>query len=143
MMLQHPFETLEDLKESYYLVQRFPGRFELQLHGLNFLPGTDIVDMAVQQGYYTRAELDEIMYAPMEEQFEAYWKREVSQESRLWYEMIYCWQFSCFRNQLRRWERLPTAHPEQIHRMYRYARRLARVRYIWKKGRIVLKRLLG
>ena len=57
--------------------------------------------------------------------------------------MIYCWQFSCFRNQLRRWERLPTAHPEQIHRMYRYARRLARVRYIWKKGRIVLKRLLG
>ena len=143
LMLQHPFETLEDLKESYYLVQRFPGRFELQLHGLNFLPGTDIVDMAVQQGYYTRAELDEIMYAPMEEQFEAYWKREVSQESRLWYEMIYCWQFSCFRNQLRRWERLPTAHPEQIHRMYRYARRLARVRYIWKKGRIVLKRLLG
>ena len=58
LMLQHPFETIEDLKESYRLVQKFPGRYELQLHGLNFLPGTDIVDMAIQQGYYTPAELD-------------------------------------------------------------------------------------
>ena len=88
LMLQHPFETIEDLKESYRLVQRFPGRYELQLHGLNFLPGTDIVDMAIQQGYYTPAELERIMYAPMEEQFGAYWKREVSLESQLWYEMI-------------------------------------------------------
>ena len=47
LMLQHPFETIEDLKESYRLVQKFPGRYELQLHGLNFLPGTDIVDMAI------------------------------------------------------------------------------------------------
>ena len=67
LMLQHPFETIEDLKESYYLVQKFPGRFELQLHGLNFLPGTDIVNMAIQQGYYTPAELERIMYAPMVE----------------------------------------------------------------------------
>ena len=141
LMLQHPFETIEDLKESYYLVQKFPGRFELQLHGLNFLPGTDIVNMAIQQGYYTPAELERIMYAPMEEQFGAYWKREVSQESQLWYEMIYCWQFFCFRSRLRRWENAPKEHIMEIHRAYQQAERLARFRYIWKKGNVVFRRM--
>lgn len=140
LMLQHPFETIEDLKESYYLVQKFPGRYELQLHGLNFLPGTDIVDMAIQQGYYTPAELDKIMYAPMEEQFGTYWKREVSQESQLWYEMIYCWQFACFRKRLRRWECSPESYVREIHQMYSRAKQLARLRYLWKKGYVVLRK---
>ena len=142
LMLHHPFETIEDLKESYRLVQKFPGRYELQLHGLNFLPGTDIVDMAIQQGYYTPAELDRIMYAPMEEQFGAYWKREVSQESQLWYEMIYCWQFACFRSRLRRWESCPESHAREIHGAYRQAERLAKLRYIWKKGNVVFRRIV-
>ena len=141
LMLQHPFETIQDLKESYHLVQKFPGRYELQLHGLNFLPGTDIVDMAIAQGIYTPAELDQIMYAPMEEQFGAYWKREVSPESQLWYEMIYCWQFPVFRSRLLHWEEDPLPHAADIHRAYRQAERLSRVRYLYKKGRVVLKRL--
>ena len=141
LMLQHPFETIEDLKESYYLVQKFPGRYELQLHGLNFLPGTDIVDMAIQQGYYTPAELDKIMYAPMEEQFGTYWKREVSQESQLWYEMIYCWQFACFRKKLRKWESNPMNHLQEIHVIYKRANILTRVRYFYKKSLVVGKRL--
>ena len=70
-MLQHPFESLEDLKETYFLVKELPGRYVLQLHGLNFLPGTDIVSMAVEQGLFTQAELDRIMFATMEEQFGA------------------------------------------------------------------------
>ena len=140
-MLQHPFETIEDLKESYYLVQQFPGRYELQLHGLNFLPGTDIVDMAVQEGYYTRAELDRIMYAPMEEQFETYWKREVSMESQLWYEMIYCWQFPWFRDRLRKWEACPDCYAKEIHRMYQKAETAARFRYLWKKGTVVFQKI--
>lgn len=143
LMLQHPFETMEDLKESYYLVQRFPGRYELQLHGLNFLPGTDIVDIAIQQGYYTPEELDQIMYAPMEEQFGAYWKREVSQESQLWYEMIYCWQFARFRKQLHRWEKDPIPHASEIDRMYQKAQKLAKMRYLYKKGNVVLRKYLS
>ena len=141
LMLQHPFEIIQDLKESYHLVQKFPGRYELQLHGLNFLPGTDIVDMAIAQGIYTPAELDQIMYAPMEEQFGAYWKREVSPKSQLWYEMIYCWQFPVFRSRLLHWEEDPLPHAADIHRAYRRAERLSRVRYLYKKGRVVLKRL--
>ncbi len=141
LMLQHPFETIEDLKESYYLVKRFPGRYELQLHGLNFLPGTDIVDMAVQQGYYTPEELEKIMYAPMCEQFGAYWKRETSLESQLWYQMIYCWQFRSLRAKVARWESDPLPYEKEIGALYAKAERLAKARYLFRKSHIVLQRV--
>lgn len=97
--------------------------------------------MAIQQGYYTPAELNKIMYAPMEEQFGTYWKREVSQESQLWYEMIYCWQFACFRKKLRKWESNPMNHLQEIHVTYKKANILTRVRYFYKKSLVVGKRL--
>lgn len=141
LMLQHPFETLEDLKESYRLVKRFPAfSYELQLHGLNFLPGTDIVEMAIAQGLFTREEMERVMYAPMEEQFGAYWQRETGEESRLWYEMIYCWQFRLFRRRLERWEGDPAAHRAALDRCCRLARGLARLRYLVKKGYVVWRR---
>ena len=71
-MLQQPFEKIEHLKETYYLVREMAMPMELQLHGLNFLPGTDIVDMAINAGLISREEMDKIMYAPMKEQFAAY-----------------------------------------------------------------------
>ena len=141
LMLQHPFETIPDLKASYDLVKEFPTPYELQLHELNFLPGTDIVDMALEQEIYTPEEMDRVMYAPMETQFGAYWQRETSQESQAWYEMIYCWQFPVFRPSLRRWEQDPLAHQQAIHRSYRLALRRARLRYLTKKGGVVLRRL--
>ncbi|OUQ81138.1 hypothetical protein B5E43_03165 [Flavonifractor sp. An100] len=141
LMLQHPFETIDDLKASYTLVKELPSPYELQLHGLNFLPGTDIVDMALDQGLYTPQELDDIMYAPMEKQFGAYWQREVSPESQAWYEMIYCWQFPLLRPRLRRWEGDPLAHAPDLHRCYALAQRLARLRYLRKKGGVVLLRM--
>ena len=141
LMLQHPFETIDDLKASYALVKELPSPYELQLHGLNFLPGTDIVDMALVQGLYTPQELDNIMYAPMEEQFGAYWQREVSAESQAWYEMIYCWQFPLFRPRLRRWEGDPLAHAPALHRCYALAQKLAKARYLRKKGGVVLLRM--
>ena len=142
LMLQHPFETIGDLKESYYLVKRFPSPYELQLHGLNFLPGTDIVDMAIGQGLATPEEMERIMYAPMEEQFGAYWKQEASPESQAWYRMIYCWQFRRFRARLERWEADPAAHMEELEACYARAQKLARARYLYKKGYVVLRRLI-
>ena len=134
LMLQHPFETVDDLKETYYLVKRLPGRYELQLHGLNFLPGTDIVEMAVEQSVFTREEIERVMYAPMAEQFAAYWKREASAESQAWYELIYCWQFAALRPALRSLEAAPEKHLRHLHRLYMLARRLAAVRRTYRKA---------
>ena len=142
-MLQHPFETPEDLQASYRLIRSFPSPYELQLHGLNFLPGTDIADMALEQGIFTRQELDQIMYAPMQVQFGAYWRREVSPESQAWYDMIFCWQFPSLRPWLRRWEEDPLAHAASLTSCVRLARAFSRLRYLRKKGRVVLRRLTG
>jgi len=139
-MLQHPFETIEDLKESYFLVKQMYGPFELQLHGLNFLPGTDIVPMAIKDGYYTQEQMDAIMYASMEDQFNAYWKQDVSRESELWYKMIFCLQFKLTRNAVIRCEADPITHGKKIDRLYSFGKKLEKYRYLYKKARIVVKR---
>ena len=142
LMLQHPFETIQDLKESYYLVKQFPSPYELQLHGLNFLPGTDIVDMAINQGLCTAEEMEGVMFAPMEEQFGAYWKQDASQESQAWYRMIYCWQFEKFRKKLLSWESDPTAHMVELDLCYAQAQKMARTSYLYKKGYVVWRRMV-
>lgn len=141
LMLQHPFESLEDLKESYTLVKRMYGPFELQLHGLNFLPQTDIVDMAIDAGYYTKEEMDKIMYAPMSEQFGAYWQRSGSKESDLWYKMIYCVQFKSMRKKMESFEHDPLKYEKAIDAMYAKAKKIAKIRYVYKKAMIVFKRI--
>lgn len=138
-MLRHPFESLEDLQQTYWLVKKMHGPFELQLHGLNFLPGTDIVPMAIEQGHFTAEEMDAVMYASMEDQFGAYWKRENEPDSKMWYAMIYCLQFPSTRKKVEQWESDPTAHRAEIDALYTKAQQLARRRYYYKKARVVLK----
>lgn len=140
-MLKHPFETVDDLKESYLLAKKMYGPYELQLHGLNFLPGTDIVPMAIKSGFYTQEEMDAIMYAPIKEQFEAYWQRETTRESDLWYKMLYCYQFNGLRKRVESFESNPVLHGNEIDRLYAYAKKLGKARYYYKKSMIVLKRL--
>lgn len=140
-MLQHPFETIDDLKESYWLAKKMRGPYELQLHGLNFLPGTDIVPMAVNGGYYTQEEMDAILYAPMEEQFGAYWQRSPSRESDLWYKMLYCLQFKGLRKRIEGFEADPIAHGREIDRLYAKGQRWSKARYLYKKSRVLWKKI--
>lgn len=140
-MLQHPFETLDDLKETYWLVKRLRRPYELQLHGLNFLPGTDIVPMAIEQGYLTEEEMDKIMYAPMEDQFGAYWQLETSPESSLWYRMTYCLQFPILRQLAERCENDVVGNAGRIDRLFAIGEKIFRFRYLYKKAFIVLKRI--
>ena len=140
-MLRHPFETADTLRESYELAKKLEGRFELQLHGLNFLPGTDIVDMAVEQGKLTRAEMDQILYAPMEKQFQAYWRQDGQGTGELWYMLLYLWQFPSCRKRCLRYEQDPVRFQAQIRRDYRWGQGLARLRYLRKKAGVIFRRL--
>ncbi|WP_427339357.1 B12-binding domain-containing radical SAM protein [Caloranaerobacter sp. DY30410] len=99
-MLKHPFETVEDLKETYKLCLELEPPFELQLHGLNFLPGTDIVQMAIKRGLLTEAELEKIMYSSIQEQYDMYWGPAASNratENDVWISLIYLTQFPSLR----------------------------------------------
>ncbi|SHI19762.1 Radical SAM superfamily enzyme YgiQ, UPF0313 family [Sporobacter termitidis DSM 10068] len=138
-MLQHPFETIETLKETYALIEKFSAPFELQLHGLNFLPGTDIVPLTIERGILSTEEMDTIMYAPMQEQFSAYWRGDNGPEGRLWYKLIYCLQFAGLRSRLTAYAGDPVKYESQINSTYTLATRLFRLRHLYKKGRTVVK----
>lgn len=142
-MLQHSFESIEDLKQTYFLVKELYQPFELQLHGLNFSPGTDIVDLAISEGIVSKERMDEIMYAPMSEQFHAYWKQETDPLSQLWYRMIYCLQFPKLRSKIEQFENDPAAHKEAIDALYKKATQRFKMRHYWKKISIVLKRVFN
>lgn len=138
-MLQHPFEKIEHLKETYSLVEKLAMPLELQLHGLNFLPGTDIVGMAIEQGLISEEEMHKIMYAPMKDQFDAYWKREDERESRLWYRLTYCLQFKNCRRKCAVYSSDINKYESAIDAMYEKCQKRAKLRYYYKKGRVVLK----
>lgn len=73
LMLCHPFELPEDRAQTLELCRQIPGRFHLEIHGLNFLPATDIVGMALEAGYYSPREMDGMLYASLDKQYGEYW----------------------------------------------------------------------
>ncbi|MDR1564608.1 MAG: B12-binding domain-containing radical SAM protein [Oscillospiraceae bacterium] len=88
-MLQHPFETDEDIKASYEICKQLHGNYIIQTHGLMFFPGADISEMAVKQGYFSAEELRELMLSPYSEQWKMFHKYETHNPiSNFWYNMI-------------------------------------------------------
>lgn len=140
-MLLHPFETAVTMQETYELVKGIPGRYELQMHGLNFLPCTDIVPMAVEGGYVSADAMEATLYAPMAEQFSTYWHEQGDEDSRRWYELTYLWQFPRLRRRCLEWEAAPGAHTDEINALYEKAQRMEKRRYLRKKAGVVLRRL--
>lgn len=93
-ILRHMFETQDDIKESFKLCMKLPEPFELQLHALNFFPGTDIVEKAIELNKISREKMEEMMFAPLRYQYEKYWEVNDSDVMiNFWYSLIYMTQF--------------------------------------------------
>jgi coproporphyrinogen III oxidase-like Fe-S oxidoreductase len=98
-ILGHPFETEKDLSETLGLCRKLAKPFQLQLHGLSFLPGTHIEDIAVSRGVKTWDEIRAEQARPLREQYRAmhWWRRgrggEQTYEKAYWYTLIYLTQF--------------------------------------------------
>jgi radical SAM superfamily enzyme YgiQ (UPF0313 family) len=143
LILRHPFETTAQIRESYELCDKLPGRFTLQLHDLNFLPGTDIAEEAVKRGIYTPEQMEAMMYAPMEKQYATWWETgSDDKDVNFWYHLIYLTQFPLFKGAARRLARgMDAGKPEvyaKAERCYGRGKRLARLRHYWQKGKAVL-----
>ncbi|MBM7866571.1 radical SAM protein [Heliobacterium gestii] len=98
LILDSPFETVEDLEKTYYLCMKLHKPFTLNLHGLCFLPGTDIEKMAVEKGLLTWEELKREQTRPIEEMYRTFswWTHTGSREDReraYWKNMIHLTQF--------------------------------------------------
>ena len=143
LILRHPFESVEQIRESYEMCDKLPGSFTLQLHDLNFLPGTDIVEEALKQGIYTPEQMESIMYAPMTKQYATWWETGSDDpDVNFWYHLIYLTQFPRLRRSARRMAQDMDAGKPGVHekaaRRYRNGKRLAMLRHYWQKGFAVL-----
>ena len=149
LMVRHCFESHETLWETVELCLELTPPFELQLHGLNFLPGTPIVKKALDMNLVTPEDMERLMHAPMREQFVMYWKNENSDEKMNYiYKLLYLTQLSCYRKKVR--ELADPNAPEQyekVDRMYKRAMRLVRIRHIYMKFMMLaegtMKRMFG
>ncbi len=143
-MLRHPFESEDDIKETYELCMQLIPSFELQLHGLNFLPGTDIAEMAIEQKLFTKEELDKIMFSPMHEQYNAYWGYENrSTLTNFWYSLTFMSQFRILKPITKI---LAKRHNSRVviritSIIYKLSIPLKRLNYYIKKGGIILRAL--
>ncbi len=92
-ILRHPFENEEDIKQTFELCTKLEKPFELQLHGLNFFPGTDIITIAESSG--TDVKISESgPGVPMREAYKTYWGQKNSDmRINYWYSLIYLSQF--------------------------------------------------
>lgn len=94
-MLRHPFEKEEDLRQTYELCVKIPGPFELQLHGLSFLPGTDILKIAQRKGIPVLESQRRESAASLKDNYRTHWGRQSSNSMiNFWYSLIYISQFN-------------------------------------------------
>jgi radical SAM superfamily enzyme YgiQ (UPF0313 family) len=141
-ILRHPFESAEEIRETYELCARLPGRFTLNMHGLNLLPGTDISEEAVARGLYTREELEGLMYAPMERQYATWWEDDCADPRKnFWYHLTYLTQSALYGKKAARLAQGGESDDacRAAARCYAAAKRLERPRHIWLKGKAVLR----
>ena len=133
-ILGHPFETEEDLRATLELCRKLKKPFMLQLHGLSFLPGTPIEEIAVSRGVITWEEIRAEQSRPLREQYRsmAWWRQghgAIGNEKVYWYTLIYLTQFPTGERIIRRAlenEKLK-ANPRRLlfwHRMYNYRQML-------------------
>ena len=102
-MLGHSFESRDELIETFDLCMELEPPFALSIHGLNYLPGTDIVKMALDEGYYSREEMDSMMYGSIQSQYDEYWGpnayHKISADN-VWMALIFLTQFKKARPKL-------------------------------------------
>jgi hypothetical protein len=52
IIVDNPYETKEDLLETIELLDKIPGPFTLNIFGLQFQPGTELMRKAIEDGVY-------------------------------------------------------------------------------------------
>ena len=143
-ILQHPFESVDDLKETFELCLKLEPPFDLNLHGLYFLPGTDIVDMAISEGLFSHDYMERKMYGSIQEQYDIYWGVGSGKldEARLWSALIYMTQFRSLRPFLRKIaERLDEGSRkkgEAVLLLKEVCSNVASARKIWNKAKLLI-----
>ena len=144
LMICHPFESVEQLKETFDLCLQLAQPFKLNIHGLNFLPKTDIVQMAIDQGIYTPEELDKLMYSSLQEQYDRHWGPHASSfkdasGKNSWTNLIFLTQFPEIRAKVIELAKDPEGNRDKIAALKAKMSKKQRYRNLMDKVKLVLK----
>ena len=145
-ILGHPFEEETDLRNTLELCRALAHPFRLQLHGLSFLPGTPIEEIAVARGVKTWEEIHAEQARPLREQYHsmAWWRQGhggKGNEKIYWYTLIYLTQFPSGERIIKRAlknERLKQ-DPRPLlryHKLYNY---VVKFQMGWRKLKFIIK----
>jgi len=145
-ILGHPFETSEDLQETLDLCRKMAKPFRLQLHGLSFLPGTPIENIAVERGVKTWEEIEQEQNRPLREQYHsmAWWRQghgAQDNEKIFWYSLIYLTQFPSGERIIKRAlknEKL-RKNPASLLRWHKFYNYRVQFEMGWRKLKFILK----
>lgn len=136
-ILQHPFETHDDIRQTYELCCQLEHPFELQLHGLQFLPGSGIISKAVEMGIMTTEQADDLLNNPMDIQYRRYWSSDTSDVfSNFWYYLIFMTQFRTA-GLLTKHLTNNYSHIKTVAKLYKILKPAADLRRLYKKAIIL------
>lgn len=140
-MLQHPFENTEDIRSTYELCMQLDPPFELQLHGLNFLPGTDIIKTAVEKGIMSPEEAGSLIDKSTDDQYKKYWKGiDSSLKSNYWYSLIYMSQFKVTRTIAQHFARKNIVFEKTVYNLYNMLKVYSKFRNICSNASLLFKK---
>ena len=152
LMICHPLENLNEIKETFELCLQLEPPFRLNIHGLGFLPGTDIVDMAIEKGIYTREELNDMFLADEKSQLKFFYginRGYYGEEDKkaVWADLIYLTQFHNLRSEILSLSKYAEKNKEKIKELKTKIESLPfeeQDKYVIKKGLLqVFKKLLN
>jgi len=143
-MICHPFESVEHLKESFDLCMELAPPFHLNIHGLGFLPATDIVKMALDSGMYTEEEMEGLMYGTLQEQYDHHWGPHASSfadasAKNSWSDLIYLAQFPAIREKVKALAEDPQGNAKKIVALKGRMAKKKRLDYYIERIKLVLK----
>ena len=144
LMICHPFESVEHLKETFDLCLQLEPTFKLNIHGLNFLPATDIVKMALDAGMYTQEEMDDLMYGTLQEQYDRHWGPHASSfkdasSKNSWSNLIFLTQFPEIREKVIELSKDAQGNAAKIAQLKARMVKKQRFANLWDKAKLVLK----
>ena len=144
LMICHPFESVDQLKETFDLCLELEPPFRLNIHGLNFLPGTDIIKMAIDRGLYTEEEMDKLMYGSLQEQYDRHWGPHASSfhdasAKNSWADLIYLTQFHEIRDKVIVLSKDPDGNTAEIKKLKKKMERTKTIRRYVEKAKLVLR----
>ncbi|MBQ4123157.1 B12-binding domain-containing radical SAM protein [bacterium] len=124
LIICHILENISELKETFDLCMKLSAPFGLQIHGLSFLPKTDIIQTMINDGLYTEDELNNIFNAPFEENYRQ-WNGPRSDyyadnpEKEMWANLIYLTQYKSIRKKLINFIKSPKKNEKRIKELKR------------------------